>query len=659
MAYEVDIKENSPDNKMRKSDKDQQTLLSQLITWVEDYLDSTKDSRALSEKCRDYYDNKQWTKDERQTLKDRGQPDTVYNRIKPKVDFLLGTERQTRTDPQAFPRNFPADEESAAAATDALRFIKDKNRLDMKKSGVFENMLIEGTGGTKTEIKLNYEGEKEIVITRLHWDRIFYDPHSRELDFSDALYRGEIIWMDLEDAIARFPEKEAELREAVQNEPNSTDDTHDDKPKERWVNTKRNRVRIAECWYHEGDKENDPQNYKVYNCIFTKGAFLIEPIESPYKNSHGCQEDPYDWMSAYIDRDGNRYGIVVQYLGPQDEINKRRSKALHLLSARQVRVDPSVKQYYQSIDDLKKELAKPDGVIYGKPDEVEVLQTGDMAQAQFQLLTEAKQEIDAVGVNAALQGKSDASMSGRAIQAKQQGGYIELGPLFDNLRFWQHAIYTKCWNRIKQYWTDEKWIRVTDDENKIKFVGLNTPMTYGDVYKQAQSQGQQLPPPPPDMANMPINVAGQTPIKNNVAEIDVDIIIDEVPDIVNIQQEQFAEITKILPVLVQAKPELAGPLAEALFESSNLRNKDKLLEKLQGGNDPMQQQMMQMQQQLQQVMAQLGIEKQKAEIEKTQAQTADIKASAINKMSDSDKKHFEMMNTVQQQNQLQPTEGMM
>jgi hypothetical protein len=48
-----------------------------VVGWVEDYLDSTCDARKLAEKCRDYYDNKQWTSEEKQTLKKRGQADTV------------------------------------------------------------------------------------------------------------------------------------------------------------------------------------------------------------------------------------------------------------------------------------------------------------------------------------------------------------------------------------------------------------------------------------------------------------------------------------------------------------------------------------------------------------------------------------------------------
>ena len=37
-------------------------------------------------------------------LKKRGQPEIVINRIKRKIDILLGAETQTRTDPKSLPR---------------------------------------------------------------------------------------------------------------------------------------------------------------------------------------------------------------------------------------------------------------------------------------------------------------------------------------------------------------------------------------------------------------------------------------------------------------------------------------------------------------------------------------------------------------------------
>src|SRR3546814_19342220 len=79
-------------------------------------------------------------------------------------------------------------------------------------------------------------------------------------------------------------------------------------------------------------------------CIYTKGGFIIEPQDSPYLDDEGEPENPIKAVSLYIDRDNNRYGEVRAMIGPQDEINKRRSKALHLISQRQVRVSRNTGQ---------------------------------------------------------------------------------------------------------------------------------------------------------------------------------------------------------------------------------------------------------------------------------------------------------------------------
>ena len=54
-----------------------------LCDWVTEYEDATVESRAISEKCRDYNDSKQWTASEVSALEKRGQAAVVINRIKP------------------------------------------------------------------------------------------------------------------------------------------------------------------------------------------------------------------------------------------------------------------------------------------------------------------------------------------------------------------------------------------------------------------------------------------------------------------------------------------------------------------------------------------------------------------------------------------------
>lgn len=526
-----------------------------LVTWVNEADDATGEARGISEKCRDYYDSKQLTDAEVRALKKRKQPVVVINRCKPKMDALMGMEKSAKTTVKAFPRT-PKHAAEANSASEAIRFVLQDNAFDQIRSQVWEFILIEGLGGCEVLVKEAKDGLR-VTLKPLFWDRIIYDPHSRSKHFTDnPRYLGQVVWMDWDDAVGSYPDAKDVLDQTITG---ST--TYEDKPK--WVDTIRHRVKLVELYYRcEGE---------WYHCILTYGGFVESPKVSPFKNEEGETEHAYELASAFVDREGQRYGAMKQLLDVQDEINKRRSKFLHLASVRQVRWERG------AVDDINKardELAKPDGVIETTPGmEFEVLKTGDMAASQFNLLTEAKMEIDAVGVNAALTGKDQKAVSGVALRERQMAGQTELGPMFDVLRHWQLRVYRKIWNRIRQYWTQEKWIRVTDDETNIKWVGINAPITAGErVLDQAKAQLgegpeydalQQKVSQDPSMQE----VVGR---RNNVAELDVDIIIDEVPDTLTQQTEDFQALSEMVKSGFPLPP-------AAVIEASPLANKEKIL----------------------------------------------------------------------------------
>src|SRR5206468_2290507 len=122
-----------------------------------------------------------------------GQPPLSINYVRRKVDLLSGLERKARTDPKAYPRT-PDEENRADAATQALRFIGDSVNMPVLRSAVYDNMLIEGFGGIEIGLEDDGKGGADITMTQVPWDRLFYDPHSRILDFSDARYLGMVLW---------------------------------------------------------------------------------------------------------------------------------------------------------------------------------------------------------------------------------------------------------------------------------------------------------------------------------------------------------------------------------------------------------------------------------------------------------------------------------
>ena len=523
--------------------------LTQALAYFDEAEDLSFSARTTAEKCRDYNDHKQWTPAEASAIRKRKQPVITRNRIKPKVDFLKGVEIQTRTDPTASPRT-PGDDNAAQTATDGVRFVYDQTKFSKIKSDVFENLIIEGAGGVEVYAKQGRKGI-DVCIKRYQWDRLGWDPHSREKDFTDTLYRYAIAWMDLEQAKERYEGKADILTQTIRHE-GVMSTTYDDTPRLKWADVSRKRVRIVKMEFlYEGE---------VWVCEFTRAGFLSEPEPSLYLDSDDVPEWSIILQSANVDRDGNRYGQVMAWLDTQDEINKRASKHLPLVSVRQTFSTKGAAGGADEIRKMKGELAKPDGHLtflngeYGK--EFGVIPTMDMAAAQFELLQEAKQEIDSVGVHAALAGQEGRNISGRAIGKLQQGSSTELKPLYEAIAQFDNAVCRAVWNRIKQFWTEEKWIRVTGDEQSVEWIGLNVPIK--------------------DAAG---NVVG---LENNIAEIDVDFEITEVPDVVNAMQEQFEALTAIFPAI----PEEMKPAAfEMLVESSTLRNKKKFLDKLRGNSD--------------------------------------------------------------------------
>lgn len=596
-------------------------ILTDLIRKFEEAENSSQDAREEAERARDYYDGRQLTDEEIKALKKRKQPIVIENLIQPKIDYLCGLERQTRTDPKAYPRT-SQHEDDATAATDALRYVADDQNLDVKRSAVFQNMLIEGFGGVEVIAHRVKEGIDPKIV-HVAWDRIFVDPHSCQHDFADAMYLGFVTWMDASEAKALYAGQEAIIDLTITKGTSSISETYDDKPKfTHWADTSRNRVRIVTMYCKKGDG--------WYRVVFTLAGELEPYAPSPWLDDEGKPECGLILQSAYVDRDNDRYGITRNLMSLQDEVNKRRSKFLHLSNSRQIRVSPAA----ATIDgqSLRNELSRPDGMVVAEAGEVEIIGTGDMAAGHFNLLAEAKQAIQMSGPNATMQGKSGQDQSGRAILALQQGGMTEMAPLLDNLRHFNIRVFRAIWNRIRQFWNEERWVRVTDDEKNIRFVGLNVTkgqmamikltdaLKAGEIDQPtAQAYAQQIQSDP--MMMQPANA---------VAQMDVDIQIDEVMESPSLQIEQFEQLAKLAPM---APPQYLPTMFELMIEASNLRNKGKLREITKKLSEPQQDPMAEPMQQLQMAGAQAQVEKTQSEAAKNMAQaqatTAGVQLDAM------------------------------
>lgn len=568
---------------------DGKITVNELVQMFEASEDATQQARAASERDRDYHDNIQLTAEELKTLKKRGQPPYIDNRIKTKIDYLVGLEKQQRINPRALPRT-PMHEQDADSASQALNYVADEENFDYKRSAIWRNLLIEGAGGMAVAVEQDQNGYWCVRLRRIAWDRMFWDPHSSEVDFSDATYLGTVQWMDYDDALSMYRDNEeaGDILDATISSVAVTD-TYDDKPKfNQWADKKRKRVRVVAIWIKRDDE--------WFFAEFTKGG-ILKSGPSPYKDDQGKSDCELIFQSAYVDRENNRFGLVRELISLQDAINKRNSKALHQLNTAQI-ITNEMGLAGQDVEKLRREAARPDGVIVLSGtdkigDNFQFNTRTDLAQAQFLLLQEAKNSIDLKGPNATAMGdkaQGSAAASGKAIIASQQGGMVSLGDLLDNLRHLDKRTFRAIWCRIRQFWTGEKWIRVTDDEQNIKWVGVNVDP------RMVQMQAQQNP----QIAEM---VSG---VVRNVAELDCDIIIDEGPDSVTPALEQWQALVELAKAGIQIPPDVL------ITAAPNLKNKKALLEKMKQPNP------------MQQMAGQLEMADKKAGIDKTIAETQKI-----------------------------------
>ena len=554
------------------------------------FLDDTLDARLLSEKCRDYYDGKQLTEEEVAKLRARQQAPIVVNKVKPKVEGLVGLYDIRKSEPKAFPRT-QKHEDAGHVVTDALRFVTQNNDFDTIRGDVAEEFFIEGYGGASIDVREDKKGEKWIEINHIPWDRIYFDSHSRDKMFKDARWKGIILWKYIDEAKDMFPNK-ASIIDGIVEQEGSTDETFEDRP--LWLDRQAKRIRLA--LHFEIYKD-------VWHMAISAGEnFIIEPQVSPFLDDEGEPTCNIELVSAYVDRENQRYGETKHMLDGQDEINKRRSKFLHFLNKRQTW---GRKGAVKDIPGLKRESAKPNGHIEfegeGLNKDFGFVPDDGAVQGQFDLYLDSKAEMAATASQANLQeANQQGALSGRAIARLQQSDTIEINRQYQRLKNWELNVYRQIWARIKQFWDREKWVRVVDDQNALKWVGFNVPVTVQErlqetindeseeFFTRRHAAGiftQMMQAEDPRLLE-PVEVS------NPIPELDVDLILDQSFDVVNMQEEQFQ-------LLVQFAGTGDVDILE-LIEVSQLRGKDELIERIEkrraeqaqlaGGAQQMQQQ---------------------------------------------------------------------
>lgn len=484
------------DSDEREPFLDVRKLRSQFI----DYLTAKTDEIEEQKESRHYYHGAQWTPDQINIMRARRQPPITWNRVNRKINGIVGLVERQRSDPRALPRHIRS-EQGANIATQVIRYVLESNDFKGNEPICLLQSAIDGIAGVQLVLTVDDEGQPDISLPWVVGDEFFYDPTSYKADFSDASYMGVSKWMDVGDAIDIFPDKEELLRGLIEGDSDLT--TNSDR-EFKWVVASTQRVRLIEHWYKHRGK---------WRWAFYVSTTLLDQGVSPFFDERGRSICSFRMFSVAVDHDGDRYGFVRNLKGPQDSLNQSKSKALHVANSRRV---ISTKGAVDDVEKARIEMARPDGWVEQNPGTE--LKPDDRPQdlAAFSSMAEqAGNEIDQfASINVAiLSGASLANISGRAIELLRQPGMAELGPFILAVRQWKLQLYRAIWTACQRHWTSPKWIRMADtDQQKAAFVQLNS---------------------------LALDQFGRPMIVNALGALDVDIVLEEGPDVGSLMQDAY------------------------------------------------------------------------------------------------------------------------
>lgn len=591
MPDEQQYKENEPQEGHELDSEENQHLHSRLLGYHQRELDRQYANRLEQAIDEDYYDNDQWSEEEKAEMHERGQAPICWNVIQQTVNWVIGSEKRGRTDFNVLPRG-KEDAKPAERKTALMKYLADVNRTQFHRSRAFEDAVKVGVGWIEDGVTDEDEGEP--IYSRYEsWRNMLWDSASTEYDLSDCRYVIRFKFVDLDIAQAIFPDR-AELLERSANAEQryawhdiNGDEASDNAETERELAGRgmyasavvRRRVRMIEIWYtqptkvqkliggrHQGEVY-DPEHpghadevarygkqvlaermsMRVHVAIMTSKG-LVYNEESPYRHNRF----PFTPVWGYRRGKNNLpYGMIRSMRDIQDDINKRASRAQFILASNRVIMESGA---VKDMDAFMEEIGRPDAIIEleNGNKRFEISNDRELAASHIELMSRGISMIQQVsGVTDEQMGRTTNAKSGVAIQARQEQGAMSTSKLFDNLRFANQVQGEKQVSLIEQYMTEQKQFRITNQRGTPEYVDINDGLPENDIVRSK-----------------------------------ADFIITDAEWRTSLRQ---AQAEQLMEMMTRLPPQVALVMLDLVVESMDLPNRDELVKRIRqvsGQRDP-------------------------------------------------------------------------
>lgn len=602
----------------------------------------------------DFYDNEQWDEEDAAVVESRKQAALVFNEVAPMCDWVIGTERRARVDWKVMPRT-EDDVAIADVKTKVLKYVSDVNRVQLHRSRAFADAIKGGIGWVDDGAR--DDPTQERIYSRYEdWRCVLHDSSALDILGEEGRYVFRWRWVDEDVACLMFPDRKDRIISAIED---WAFDTYDDEFGDHrtisgaagsteaarfmgtgsvasaMVDAQRRRVKLIECQYRKPAPVKVIVSGSMAGTIFDerdkslvaavsaagRSATIIDKITMRTFAAVMTESDLLAWgpspyrhnrytLTPIIcyrrNRDRQVYGMVRRVRGIQLDINKRASKAQHLLNTNQIIGD---RDAFDDWEAAREEAQNPDGVLPKKPGtQVEIRSGIGLAQGQFEVMGINQQAIQrSFGVNDENLGRKTNAVSGEAIKARQIQGSVATTEPFDNLRWATKAAGEKQLSLIEQFISEDRVVRLVDANGAIEWLKVNEPVVEPD---------------------------GTVRFHNDITASMADFVVAEQDYSGTLRQVMFDAMTSLAQ---RQPPEIALRFLRMAFQYSDLPNKDEIVAELRrvlGEPDPSKkltpEEEQQLQQQQQQQAEAMELQRQQAiaAVEEQQAKAQKVRAEA-------------------------------
>jgi hypothetical protein len=465
----------------------------------------TEPWRLQADESYRFVENDQWDSQDVAFMKQPpARPMLTFNDVLPIVRILSGIERQKAESFKVKPRE-GGDVDSAQVLTELLSYVDDENLGYYQRIRKSNDVNITGRGYIKTDISYDENVNGDIILKRRNPLTIFNDPMADEWDGTDRRWVAEGEWVTEDEAKELWPEFEDQIKIGDWLS-NNTGMMSPNLVGDKLINSKlfldaaTKRVRIFDYWYKKvepvmiavnldtGDtttvdetftetyQQMDPQTQQALKFMRRKVTTIrVATIMNWILMRDDISPFPHRYfpITPYVGLQYNAepYGIVQYLKDPQRLANKGISQALNHLnrSANSGWLNHSTRGASSTV--LEKFGSVPGIVINYQEEPPRQIDPTPLSAGHVNIVEFAKNQIKGTSlVNAEVQGVAEQgykALSGKAIQARQQGGLVGNEDLFDNQLLGDKIVGMQLIAMIQQIFTPSRIERIVADKADV------------------------------------------------------------------------------------------------------------------------------------------------------------------------------------------------